>query len=454
MFPRSCAEGSQNTITEGIISGMDPKFKTIRDPTCDLADGVLFWLGWFTSEQVKTLRGDGEAVRAIVKNIKAKPDSPTKVKRNGPKQTKRNIKIAGSFDSSIRDFHNPELKVERTFGIPNSPVGRAGTFDLDKRESSPALHKEVDDPSLNRLSTAPGRSIQYFYTSFREAGQGVLVIALETGFPDIFSHIDPGRIQSRDSNFLHPPVALDDRLLGECTVDKIGGELYGVASNTQFALFEVSPDLASFLPALASIAYKVRDGQILPLSNGMVMNVRMRFQPEEVEEQELADIMAERISALLTAGIIFVTSAGASFDGTAVTTYPSKLSTRLPIITVGTVSPFAGVQIGPGGREVSVYAVNLGKCSPRLFGSRYSRGAGISVATVTGLVAYFLSLPDLHARFDTLGLDRSRKVIEYLKLMSYQPGPMSPGSVWNGHDNYNTGLWYGDGPLNPPTRFN
>ena len=280
------------------------------------------------------------------------------------------------------------------------------------------------------------------------------MIALETGFPDVLSNIDPGRIRSGDSDFLHSPVALDDRLLGECTVDKIGGEIYGVASNTQFALFEVSPDLASFLPALASIAYKVRDGQIVPLSNGMVMNVRMRFQPEELEEQELADIMAERISALLTAGIIFVASAGASGDETAVTTYPGKLSTRLPIITVGAVSPYSGIHNGIRGREVTVYAVILGKCSPALYGSRYSRGAGIAVAMVTGLVAYFLSLPDLQARFDTLGLDGSRKVIEYLQLMSYQTEPASPGSVWNGHDNEDVGLWCGNGPLNPPTRSN
>lgn len=454
MFPRSCAEVSQNTITEGIIDGMDPQFKVIRDPTCGVADGVLFWLGWFTSEQVKTLRGDGEAVRAIVENIKAKPDSPTKVKRNGPKQPKRNINIAGSFDSGVRDFHKPELKVQHAFGIPNSPVGQAGTFDLDKRETSPVLRKEVDDPSLNQLSTAPGRSIKNYYTCFREAGQGVLVIALETGFPDVFSNIDPDRIRSEDSDFLHSPVAPDDQLLGECTVDKIGGEIYGVATNTQFALFEVSPDLASFLPALAAIAYKVQDGQIIPLSNGMVMNVRMRFQPEEMEEQELADIMAERISALLTAGIIFVASGGASGDETAVTTYPGKLSTRLPIITVGAVSPYSGIHNGPRGREVTVYAVVLGKCSPTLYGSRYSKGTGIAVATVTGLVAYFLSLPDLHARFDTPGLDRSRKVIEYLQLMSYPPENASPGYVWNGHDNEDVSLWYGNGFLNPPTRSN
>lgn len=176
------------------------------------------------------------------------------------------------------------------------------------------------------------------------------MIVLEIGFPEIFSRIDPARILSGNSEFLHSPAAPEDQLLGECTADKIGGDIYGVAINTQFALFEVSPDLASVLPALASIARKVRDGQIVPLSKGMLMSVRMRFQPEELEEQELADIMTERISALLKAGIIFMASAGATGDEEAVTSYPGKLSTRLPIITVGAVAPYTGIPHGHRGR--------------------------------------------------------------------------------------------------------
>lgn len=211
-----------------------------------------------------------------------------------------------------------------------------------------------------------------------------------------------------------------------------------MATNTQFALFEVSPDLASFLPALASIACKVRNGQSVPLSKGMLMSVRMHFQSEELEEQELTDIMTERIFALLKAGIIFVASAGAVGDEEAVITYPGNCQRDCP---------------GPRGREFTVSAVDLGQCSPILFGSRYVRGAGIALATVTGLSAYFLSHPDLHARFVPPVLDRSRKLIEYLQLMYYQREPVSLGSVWNGHDNEDTSIWYCNGPLNPPTRL-
>lgn len=179
----------------------------------------------------------------------------------------------------------------------------------------------------------------------------------------------------------------------------------------------------------------------------------MCFQLEKLEEQELSDIMAKRISALLHVGIIFVASAGATGNQEALTTYPGKLSTRLPIVTVGAVAQYTGIPHGPRGREVTVSAVDLRQCSPIIFGSRYVRGAGIALATVTGLSTYFLSHPELHRRLGPPGLDLSRKLIKYLKLMSYQREPVSPGSVWNGHDSEDATLWYGNGPLNPPTRL-
>lgn len=81
-FSLSCEDVSKNIITEGIISGMDPGYKTLRDPACRLKDGVDFWLGWFSPEQVKALRGDG-AVRAIISNLKAKRDGLTKGQSQG-----------------------------------------------------------------------------------------------------------------------------------------------------------------------------------------------------------------------------------------------------------------------------------------------------------------------------------------------------------------------------------
>lgn len=89
------------------------------------------------------------------------------------------------FGSEVLDTHIPELKVEHTFGMPNSSIGQVGRIGLHKRASFPVLLKEVDDPSLNELSKAPSKRMKSYYTFFREAAQGVLVIVLEIGFPDI-----------------------------------------------------------------------------------------------------------------------------------------------------------------------------------------------------------------------------------------------------------------------------
>lgn len=102
---------------------MDPRFKVIQDPTGSVENGVLFWLGWFTLEQVKALRGDGHAVRAIITNIKAKLDGTIKVKRNSLRQLKRNKNMTKRFNSDVLDTDIPELKVEHTFGMPNSSIG-------------------------------------------------------------------------------------------------------------------------------------------------------------------------------------------------------------------------------------------------------------------------------------------------------------------------------------------
>lgn len=196
-----------------------------------------------------------------------------------------------------------------------------------------------------------------------------------------------------------------------------------MAKKARFALYECGPDLDSFMSTMAQIHDAIRLGRIATAKKGFVMNARMRFEPEETEEAEFAAVMGERISGLITDGIIFVASAGAGLaiaDESRVTTYPGKLSTRLPIITVGFVSPLDGSSTGPqGSGEVTVFAPDLGRCLHYDTSSDYFGGPSIAVATVTGLVAYFLSLSDLAPRFGPPGVDRSRNIINHLQKLSH-----------------------------------
>lgn len=418
VFPSSCEDVSKNTITEGIISGMDPGYKTLRDPACRIKDGVDFWLGWFTPEQVKALRGDG-AVRAIISNIKAKPDSLTKVNFKAPSGQIKNPDTKNNRRSANM------LNKRPNFSISKAPFSQKKSLYLDKRTPMTVIQQFINDPALNFLSTAPGRRIIPIYSYFQPAGDGVLVIVLEPSLPTYIPDMDWTRIVSRGDDYksssLDPEG--DDRLLGLCTLDRIGGEEFGVAKKAKFALYECGPDLDSFMSTMAQIRDAIRLGQVAPAENGFVMNARMRFGPEETEEAEFAAVMGERISGLITDGVIFVASAGAglaSADESHVTAYPGKLSTRLPIITVGFVSPLDGPSIGPqGSGEVTVFAPDFGRCLHYDVTPEYFGGPGIAVATVTGLVAYLLSLSDSAPGFGPPGLDRSRNIISHLQELSH-----------------------------------
>lgn len=435
VFPLSCEHVSKNTITEGIISGMDPGYKTLRDPACRVKDGVDFWLGWFTSEQVKALRGDG-AVRAIISNIKAKPDSLTKANL---KARSGQIKNPGTSKNFRRSANMPNKRPHPS--IPNAPPSQKKSSYLDKRAPMAVIQQFIIDPTLNFLSTAPGKNILPIYSYFQPAGDDVVVIVLEPSIPTYLPDFDWTRTVSRGddhkSSELDPEA--DDRLQGQCTIERIGGANFGVAKNAKFALYECGPDLDGFMSTMAQIRDAIRLGRIAPAKNGFVMNARMRFGPEETEEAEFAAVMGERISALITDGVIFVASAGAGLanaDESRVDTYPGKLSTRLPIITVGFVNPLDGSSIGPrGSGEVTVFAPDFGRCFHYDMSSDYFGGPGIALATVTGLVAYLLSLSDLAPRFGPPGVDRSRNVISHLQELSYARFGGQQAAIWNGQDN-------------------
>lgn len=422
---------SKNTVTEQMISKMDPTYKTLRDPACNVDDGVFFWLAWFTSEQVHSLQRDG-AVRGLMTNVKAKPEELT---RTDP------------------------------VGLINQQKPRLG---FDKRASMSVSVRSVDDPTLEFISRGfKQTNFPHYYTSFEVGGEDVLAIVLTTVLPvSLPTDVDPSRIVSRsERSRATTQTSADDisPLLGSCTVQRIGGQDYGVSKNVKFALIEIEHDIAQVLVTMQLLHSRIMRGQMVPPRNGMVLNFLACFEPAEPDEEEILEfVMAKVISELIEDGIVFVASAGsgrANGGDTVVTAYPAKLSERLTIITVGSVSPFDGAVVGPRGSEVTLFAPNMGKCSSmttQIYNSfddtiQHGSVAGpsVAVATVTGLVAYFLSIPPLRLRFKLPGPLRSRRLISYLQLLSYSRGE-GPKAVWNGLDNLDRTIWYKNGPGSPP----
>lgn len=132
---------------------------------------------------------------------------------------------------------------------------------------------------------------------------------MDNKFPSSFYGIsDQRRILSRDTSLEGSADAIEE-LFGEWTVAKIGGNGHGVAWHTQSALFEVSFDFDDFLLVLASIVGKLQRREIVPLSNGAVMNIRMGYVPISTgESPDFTEILKLRMQPLIQAGIIIVTS--------------------------------------------------------------------------------------------------------------------------------------------------
>lgn len=436
----------KNAITEQKISGMDHQYKSVLDPACSVEGGVLFWKGRFTNKQSQSFRSDG-FVKSIMTNVKAAADVPKKMMP--ATRMKRQVNDQKTHNSAEPDTPIPHPKSK----IPNRDNTFAGHV-IDKRNNFEIVHINVDDVSLNYLSTAPGKVLKKFYTFGFQAGSNVLVIVLDNKSPrSIYDIGDEGRILSRNAD--RSPDARDiEESFGECTVSKIGGIGYGVAWHTQFALFEVSFDFDDFLLVLASIAGKLQRGEIVPLSNGAVMNIRMRYIPISTEESpDFAEILKFRMKPLIQAGIIIVTSSGPSQDGltNSIDSFPARLALDIPIISVGFVDP-GGVPIGPHGPGVSVFAPIFSKCRGAPDRPEYYKGSGIAVGIVTGLVAYYLSVRELKDQLTSGGAaygsyDWVREVIAYVQRMGYRRGPSGEHTVWNGHDNDDPSLSYLLGPL-------
>lgn len=108
-------------------------------------------------------------------------------------------------------------------------------------------------------------------------------------------------------------------------------------------------------------------------------------------------------------------------------TYPAFLSRTKDIITVGSViasiDPNNGATYSrsPGGDVPTVSAPGNGACMS--FGWGYlvveALGNHISTSIVSGLVAYFLSLPDLDNAVDKKS-KTPKAFIDYLRSMSYR----------------------------------
>lgn len=418
---------------------MNPKLLTQRHPRCGKNEGVFFWLAWLTPGQVETLRTNSLAVESILANIEAEG---------------LRMRVDPRAQSNTPDF-TKALLVPKTWKRSTR---------VEKRSKVNVVEQAVDDLSLNFLSTAPSKMMYSTYKYFAQAGTGVTVLVIDTGLGRTSSDIGRARIVHR---IYAVDIPVDDResdlsteRIGTCVAQKIGGTTFGVAKKAKFVIVTVKPNYASTISALAEVIFYldgVRGRQKQKTRGWTVINLRMSFSPNKREEA----IVSQRFKELLEPLIhdhqaVVVTTAGEEDAGYAnptnsIKNYPAKLSLTHDILVVGPVLvskdpsqngiPYPGSSVF---REQNIiYAPANGQCDRTISipnnNNPVTTGPSssiLSTAIVSGLVAYYLSLPDLaNNKFRKGGVNTPAAVIEYLQQMSYsRGGGGNVPAVWNGLD--------------------
>lgn len=428
IWPASCGDITQNGIIGKVLSEMDNQFITILDPLCPVKNGVAFWQARLTQEQITALRQDQiEAVRDIT------PNTPFKF---------------GELMRGSLDQPDPAQQIP-------TPINQKRDRQLQNRLSPLTVIKQADaDMSLRFLSSAESLAPpSSTYAYFSQAGAGVRVYIIDTGLDglanDFIKKVGIRWINADDV----PGFQRDeDRVTGHgtCMASKIAGEFYGVAKTASLIIVKISSFIGSFLDALGKIMEDLQQIGKKASRGCTVINVSGTWpaplgpqadsQPDAARMLKLIAKMVEEYE------VVLVAQAGSSV-GTVqaeygdVDTWPALLSERYPIITVGAVSsdnndPEYGKRFpwSLGGDAISVSAPGNGYCTELNGNVGYSEGSSFAGAVVSGLVAYFLSIPQLNSYFRSLPAGTLPGVVrDYVKRLEYKRY-QAQESVWGGLD--------------------
>lgn len=420
IWPVNCDDKIQNGNTQDLIGGIDRRYLTSTSPLCAAKGGVLFWLAEFTLEQIAALKNAG-GVRAAVPN--------------GP-------------------YNFGELN-SRTAGT-TVPAHQKRKY-LEERGTRVSVAKQENaDTALSFLSTPEKKQISGTYTYLQPAGVGIRIFVIETAFDPSsseFKGLEFDWLYSFDVSRTQSDLSQDVVHFGTCTVSKLLGQKFGVAKKAHVTVVKTNPTIASFVDALGRIVASL-EGMFLAYHNTKgwtVINMAGQFEYDGVTDWEEFMVLISELQYLIAEietryqGVM-VTSSGANWKEpyADVNTWPALFSQSNDIIVVGSVLAAAKSQDGlengqvfpwsPGGEgQVTVFAPGNGAClgpGKRILND--ARGGNISTAIVSGLVAYFLSLPDLGEYFRQLDnlLQGIAKYLQGLQCKRYA----NQLSVWNGLD--------------------
>lgn len=420
IWPVNCEDNVQNANTQNLIGAIDRRYLTSTSPLCAVNGGVLFWLAEFTPEQIVTLKNAG-GVRAAVPN--------------GPYSFgELNSRPAGTTAPA----HQKREYLE----------GRGTRINVAKQENA--------DTALSFLSTPEKKQISGTYTYLQPAGAGIRIFVIESAFDPSgseFKGLEFDWLYSFDVSRIKSDVSEDVVHFGTCTFSKLLGQKFGVAKKALVTVVKTNPTIASFVDALGKIVASL-EGMFLEYHNTKgwtVISMAGQFEYNGVMDWKEFEVLISELQYLIAEietryQAVMVTSSGVNWKESYadVNTWPALFSQTNNIIVVGSVLAATTSQDrlengevfpwSPGGEgQVTVFAPGNGAClGPGRRILHDARGGNISTAIVSGLVAYFLSLPDLGEYFRQLD-NLPEGISKYLQGLQYKRFA-NQLSVWNGLD--------------------
>lgn len=431
IWPVSCDDRAANEITERMLSEIDNQYWASTNPLCPSQGGIAFWVARLTPNQVLAIRGTkGTAVRDITPNTPFSMDDLRRVpaaRTNAPVKAKaHHLKKRGSL------YVKKQLAADSSLTFLSTPHGKTnenrGYAYLSSSTGNPEIRKiiriYVIDSGYDWLNTdfQHHASVRWLYAN---------------GVPKEESDIDPNG---------H----------GTCIFTKIGGRRYGVFKEAEMVMVKSKVREASFLSALSKIILdRQRD---IEMGNDMrgrvVINISGGWiHPDGAPvSQLLMDYMQDLV---VSKHAVVVTSAGRDEENSwgEIVHMPAGLGASYDIITVGAVNPQPGPTYGaryawsPGGDALTVTGPGRGTCQIPNDKGFQMEGPSMAGAVVSGLVAYFLSIPELQAHFRAqanLPLAVKEFLQSTMSIRRYQ----AQKSVWNGLDFDDNTLTY-DSSFNP-----
>lgn len=403
IYALDCGNEAQNAAITKLLADtvQSGTISTIVDDDC----GVLFWTGSLTDEEAEVIRKT-YGVLAVVSDITLVPDDLS--------------------DNSIHSEKRSDKKL---------PGSKPMQEQVEKRDILVRQPKVVAE--LAFISTAPKDKFNVDYVYYSAAGEDITVYIIDSGLNPSHTEFSLGVIKRWIYANGVAITETDDDLHshGTCIASKVAGRVLGIAKKASLIVVKRSLKLSSWLDAMVKVANdlrrRARAGERIAGYNIISMQTSSR-RMDKYTQTKMKYLILKYLDNY---GVIFVCTPGNESGHINV---PASFSPNIPIISVGSVNVVGDPSLfSPSGPSITISAPGDHiQCATGkgVRGSHIRSGTSLAAPAVAGLVAYFLSLPDIGPMLRQSQNSIPQAVKQYLIDIGYVRSGSTVRSVWNGLD--------------------